>query len=125
MDWIEQLIAKLLNWPIENGEGLQVLKYGVGQEYRPHNDYFSSATTTYMDHGGQRVGTFIMYLNTPKRGGSTVFLDSGLEVTPQAGSALFFSYGSADATSKTLHAGTPVLEGEKWIATKWLRRGRF
>lgn len=122
---VEERIAKLLNWPVESGEGLQVLKYEVGQEYRPHNDYFASTATTFKDHGGQRVGTFIMYLNTPTRGGGTSFPDSGFEITPQAGSALFFSYKNADASSKTLHAGTPVLEGEKWIATKWLRENRF
>jgi prolyl 4-hydroxylase len=119
---IEQRIAKLLNWPIENGEGLQVLKYEIGQEYRPHNDYFGSMANEY---GSQRVGTFIMYLNTPTRGGGTTFPDSGFEITPQAGSALFFSYKNADASSKTLHAGTPVLEGEKWVATKWLRNSRY
>jgi prolyl 4-hydroxylase len=122
---VEERIAKLLNWPVENGEGLQVLKYEVGQEYRPHNDYFSGASSSFMVSGGQRVGTFLMYLNTPARGGGTSFPDSGLEIAPQAGSALFFSYINADSSSKTLHAGTPVLEGEKWVATKWLRTGKF
>jgi prolyl 4-hydroxylase len=119
---IEDRISKLLNWPVENGEGLQVLKYEIGQEYRPHNDYFGSVTPV---NGGQRVGTFIMYLNTPTAGGGTSFPDSGFEITPQAGSALFFSYKNADSSSKTLHAGLPVLEGEKWIATKWLRERRY
>lgn len=122
---IESRIAQLLNWPVENGEGLQVLRYELGQEYRPHNDYFSAGTTSFMNNGGQRVGTFIMYLSTPTRGGGTSFPDSGFEITPQAGSALFFSYKNADPSSKSLHAGLPVLEGEKWIATKWLRQGKF
>ena len=66
-----------------------------------------------------------MYLNTPKKGGGTSFPNSGLEVAAQAGSALFFSYKDADDSSMTLHAGTPVLAGEKWVATKWLRRSKF
>jgi prolyl 4-hydroxylase len=27
--------------------------------------------------------------------------------------------------TRTLHGGAPVLEGEKWVATKWLREGAF
>ena len=41
------------------------------------------------------------------------------------GSAVFFSYDRPDASTGTLHGGAPVLEGEKWVATKWLREGEF
>jgi prolyl 4-hydroxylase len=27
--------------------------------------------------------------------------------------------------TRTLHAGLPVVEGEKWVATKWLREREF
>lgn len=67
---IEERIAKLLQWPIENGEGLQVLHYRPGAEYKPHYDYFDPhepGTPTIVKRGGQRVGTLVMYLNTPKR----------------------------------------------------------
>jgi len=124
VDRIENRIARLLNWPVEFGEGMQVLKYEVGQQYKPHNDYFTTSSGGHLD-GGQRIGTFLMYLNTPKNGGGTSFPNSGLEIAAQAGSALFFSYKDADDTSMTLHAGTPVLAGEKWVATKWLRRSKF
>jgi prolyl 4-hydroxylase len=66
-----------------------------------------------------------MYLNTPKRGGATTFPDVGLEVAPVKGNAVFFSYNAPHASTKTLHGGAPVLEGEKWVATKWLREGEF
>ena len=33
---IDRRISSLMNWPMENGEGLQVLHYGPGAEYRPH-----------------------------------------------------------------------------------------
>jgi prolyl 4-hydroxylase len=29
------------------------------------------------------------------------------------------------ANTKTLHGGAPVVAGEKWVATKWMREGRF
>ncbi len=128
IDAIERRIAELLRWPLENGEGLQVLRYRPGAEYRPHHDYFDPAhagTPRILQRGGQRVGTLVMYLNTPAGGGTTTFPDVGLEVAPVRGNAVFFSYERADASTKTLHGGAPVTAGEKWVATKWLREGVF
>jgi prolyl 4-hydroxylase len=125
---IEARIAALVNWPVDHGEGLQILHYGPGAEYRPHHDYFDPAqpgTSTILQRGGQRVGTLVMYLNTPERGGATVFPDVGLDVAPVKGNAVFFSYDRPHAMTRTLHGGTPVLAGEKWVATKWLRQGVF
>jgi prolyl 4-hydroxylase len=125
---IEQRIATLLNWPVENGEGLQVLHYRPGAEYRPHHDYFDPAqpgTPSIVAVGGQRVGTLVMYLNTPERGGGTTFPELGLEVAPVKGHAVFFSYNRPHPSTRTLHGGAPVLAGEKWVATKWMRERRF
>ncbi len=125
---IEQRIADLLQWPLENGEGLQILRYRPGAEYRPHHDYFDpvhSGTPRILERGGQRVGTLVMYLNTPDGGGATTFPDVGLEVAPVRGNAVFFSYDRAHVSTKTLHGGAPVTAGEKWVATKWLRQGVF
>ena len=125
---LERRIAVLLNWPVEKGEGLQILRYRPGARYEPHYDYFDpekSGTPRILERGGQRVGTLVMYLNTPERGGSTTFPDAGLEVAPVRGSAVFFSYERPHPSTRTLHGGAPVLAGEKWVATKWLREGVF
>ncbi len=125
---IEQRLARLLNWPVENGEGLQILRYGPGTEYKPHYDYFDPAapgTASILKRGGQRVATVVMYLNDPQAGGATVFPDVQFECLPVRGNAVFFNYSQPDPSSRSLHAGAPVLRGEKWIATKWLREGRF
>lgn len=125
---IEERIARLLDWPIENGEGLQVLHYRPGAEYKPHYDYFDPGepgTATILKRGGQRVGTLVMYLNTPEKGGGTTFPDVHVEVGPQRGNAVFFSYERAHPSTRTLHGGAPVIAGEKWIATKWLREREF
>ena len=125
---IEARIACLLNWPLEYGEGLQVLRYAPGAQYRPHYDYFDPAepgTTSILQRGGQRVATLVMYLGEPAQGGATTFPDVGLEVAPQRGSAVFFSYDRPDPSTRTLHGGAPVLAGEKWVATKWLREREF
>jgi prolyl 4-hydroxylase len=125
---IEERIARLLKWPVENGEGLQVLHYRPGAEYKPHYDYFDPkepGTPTILRRGGQRVGTLVMYLAEPEKGGGTTFPDVNLEVYPKRGHAVFFSYERPHPSTRTLHGGAPVLAGEKWIATKWLREGRF
>jgi prolyl 4-hydroxylase len=125
---IEARIAALVNWPVQNGEGLQVLHYRPSAEYKPHHDYFDPAQpgmTAVLQRGGQRVGTLVMYLNTPEQGGGTTFPDVSLEVAPIKGNAVFFSYDRAHAVTRTLHGGAPVIVGEKWVATKWLREGEF
>ena len=125
---IEARIARLIHWPLENGEGLQVLRYVPGTEYKPHYDYFDPAqpgTPTILKRGGQRVGTVVMYLSEPEKGGGTSFPDVFLEVAPKRGNAVFFSYERPHPSTRTLHGGAPVIAGEKWIATKWLREREF
>ena len=125
---LEARIAALMSWPVENGEGLQVLRYGPGTEYKPHYDYFDPAlagTASVLKRGGQRVASLICYLNTPALGGQTIFPDIGLDVAPVKGNAVFFSYNRAHPDTRSLHGGAPVLEGEKWVTTKWLRERRF
>jgi len=125
---VESRIATLLRWPLDHGEGLQVLRYRPGAEYQPHYDYFDPghvSTPGILKRGGQRVGTLVIYLNTPEAGGSTIFPDIGLDVAPVKGNAVFFSYDRPHPSTQTLHGGSPVVAGEKWVATKWLRQGTF
>lgn len=125
---INRRIAQVTRWPLSHGEPLQILHYIVGAEYQPHYDYFSpddAGTPSLLTHGGQRVGTLIIYLNTPDAGGATVFPDVGLEVAPIRGNAVFFAYDRASPASRTLHGGTPVVAGEKWIATRWMRENTY
>jgi prolyl 4-hydroxylase len=125
---IEARMAALLNWPLVNGEGLQILRYRPGAEYKPHYDYFDPAqpgTPRILERGGQRVASLVTYLNTPAKGGATTFPDVALEVAPIKGNAVFFSYDRPHPITRTLHGGAPVIEGEKWVATKWLREGVF
>ncbi len=125
---IERRMAALLRWPVDHGEGLQILRYAPGAEYRPHHDYFDPArpgTAAVLRRGGQRLATLVTYLNTPAAGGATIFPDVGVDVAPVKGNAVFFSYDRPHPSTRTLHGGAAVLAGEKWVATKWLREGRF
>lgn len=125
---IEARLQALLNWPVDHGEGLQVLRYRPGAEYKPHHDYFDPqepGTPSILARGGQRVATVILYLHEPTAGGDTVFPEAGLQIAPVRGNAVFFSYAQAHTSSRSLHGGAPVVAGEKWIATKWLRERVF
>ena len=125
---LEARLAQLLAWPVECGEGLQVLCYATGAQYQAHHDFFDPlqpGSKAVLKRGGQRVGTVVMYLNTPTEGGATTFPEVGLQVQAVRGNAVFFAYPDASAASLTLHGGAPVLVGEKWVATKWLRQTEF
>lgn len=122
---IERRIERLVNWPVEKGEGIQVLNYKEQAEYKPHQDFFDPTdpgTPYQLALAGQRVATLLMYLNTPELGGATAFPDASIEVRAKKGRAVLFSYTLPSASFRTLHGGLPVLAGEKWAATKWLRR---
>ncbi len=126
---IEARIAEITGTPIPNGEGIQILNYAGGGEYKPHFDYFPDNTggRVHTAKGGQRIITVIMYLNDVKAGGATVLPEINLNIYPKKGSALYFSYfnsvGQVDPS--TLHGGLPVIKGEKWIATKWIRERAY
>ena len=127
---IEARLSELVGFPVDHGEPIQILNYLVGGEYRPHWDYFDPAqpgNEKVLENGGQRVATLIMYLNDVEAGGSTVFPDIGLDVLPRKGNAVYFAYTTeaGELDKRTLHGGSPVAQGEKWIATKWIRQRPF
>lgn len=124
---LDRRIAELMNWPLECGEGIQVLNYKPGAEYKAHFDYFPPEQVQRdptFSRSGQRVATLVMYLNDVEQGGETCFPEIGLSVLPKQGSAAYFAYANSlgQVDPLTLHAGAPVIAGEKWIATKWMRQ---
>jgi prolyl 4-hydroxylase len=127
---LDQRVAALMNCPVENGEGLQVLHYGPGGRYRPHFDFLipsNPGSSESIARSGQRISTLIIYLNDVAEGGATVFPDIGFSVVPRRGNALYFEYTNTrmQVDQKSRHGGAPVDAGEKWIITKWMRARRF
>jgi prolyl 4-hydroxylase len=116
---VEKRVSQIMNIPIEHGEGLQVLNYQIGQEYKAHFDFFSSPTVK-----NPRISTLVMYLNDVEQGGETYFPKLNFSVTPQKGMAVYFEYfyDNQDLNDLTLHGGAPVIAGDKWAATQWMRR---
>ena len=127
---MDRRISSLMNWPVENGEGLQILHYGTTGEYRPHFDYFppdQPGSAVHTAQGGQRVSTLVIYLNDVPDGGETIFPEAGMSVAAVKGGAVYFRYmnGQRQLDPLTLHGGAPVLGGDKWIMTKWMRERAY
>jgi prolyl 4-hydroxylase len=121
---IEKRVSQIMNIPVEHGEGLQILNYKVGQEYKAHFDFFSSGSRA---ASNPRISTLVMYLNDVEQGGETYFPKLNLSVSPQKGMAVYFEYFYNDQSLNdlTLHGGAPVVVGDKWAATQWIRRKKL
>lgn len=127
---LDRRLSELMNLPIENGEGLQVLHYAEGARNAPHYDFLqpaNAANRASIARSGQRVSTLIAYLNDVESGGETAFPTIGWTVAPHRGGAVYFEYCNSlgQVDTGTLHAGGTVLRGEKWVVTKWMRQRRF
>ncbi|OIT26414.1 PREDICTED: probable prolyl 4-hydroxylase 9 [Nicotiana attenuata] len=136
LDLIEEKIARATMIPRTHGEAFNVLRYEIGQSYHSHYDAFDPSQ--YGPQKSQRVASFLLYLSDVEEGGETMFpfengqnMDAnydfrkciGLKVKPRRGDGLLFyslfPNGTIDPTS--LHGSCPVIRGEKWVATKWIR----
>ncbi len=127
---LDHRISQIMNSPVENGEGLQVLHYGVGAQSMPHFDFLIPSNPTNKEslaRSGQRISSLVIYLNDVVAGGETFFPEVGLSVSPVRGNAVYFEYtnGSRQVDDKSLHGGATVIEGEKWAVTKWMRERPF
>jgi prolyl 4-hydroxylase len=127
---LDRRLSLLMNLPLENGEGLQVLHYPTGAGSDPHFDYLqpgNAANRESIQRSGQRVSTLVTYLNDVPAGGQTIFPALGWATSPLRGNAVYFEYGDerGQVDARSLHASAPVTQGEKWVVTKWMRQRRF
>ena len=123
---LDRRLAELMGLPVSHGEGLQLLHYPVGAGSAPHFDFLqpsNDANRASIARSGQRISTLVCYLNDVAGGGETDFPQRSWQVTPQCGNAVYFEYDGLD--ERSLHASRPVLAGEKWVATKWMRERPF
>ncbi|KAG2493976.1 hypothetical protein HYH03_007903 [Edaphochlamys debaryana] len=140
---VENRVAAWTQIPVVHQEDTQILRYGIGQQYKVHAD------TLVDPEAGVRVATVLIYLNEPEVGGETAFPDSqwvdpSLATThganfsqcaqghvafaPKRGDALLFWSINPDGQSEDFHAshtGCPVISGVKWTATKWIHAKPF
>jgi prolyl 4-hydroxylase len=123
---IDERIAALLGIDPPHGETMQGQRYAPGQQFRAHHDYFHESQPYWprMEaEGGQRTWTAMIYLNAVEDGGATWFPQAGIKVPPKPGMLLAWNNMKADGSPNpaTLHEGMAVVEGTKYIVTKWFR----
>jgi prolyl 4-hydroxylase len=120
-------IAKVTEMQVDAMEIPYVLDYSVGQEFQPHFDIVIDPEAPDYEEklakGGQRVLTFLVYLNDDYEGGETEFPVLGARWKGRRGEALFWWNVAPDGAldKRTLHAGLPVTRGEKWMLTQWIQ----
>jgi prolyl 4-hydroxylase len=123
---LEYRLASVAQMPLTQAEYAAVLHYAVGEEYRPHCDYLEPAIEpmSFLPGApGQRRRTIFAYLNDVESGGETQFTQLDLKIQPRLGRIVMFD--NVDAAGqiepRSQHASLPVLAGEKWLCTVWLR----
>jgi len=127
---LEQRFADIMNCPLENGEGLQVLHYPSGAASDAHFDFLlpsNPANRASLERSGQRISSLVLYLNEVEGGGETVFPRIDLAVSPRHGCGVYFEYAnrSGQVDELSLHASAPVTAGEKWVVTQWMRERAY
>lgn len=123
---IERRLDDLLGVEPTWGETVQGQRYAPGQQFKAHHDWFHP-NTSYWERettkGGQRAWTAMIYLNNVEAGGTTDFNELNMSIEPKQGVLLLWNNVDPDGLPNraTLHAGTPVVSGVKYVATKWYR----
>ncbi len=124
---VEVQLAALTGIDPSHGESLQGQKYETGQQFKPNNDYFHTHMPYWpkeRDRGGQRTQTMMIFLNDVPAGGHTRFPLLDLSLALRRGNALAWNnldcFGGVNPL--TLHQRMPVIEGRKYIVTKWYRK---
>jgi len=125
-------ISEMVRMPLDNAEPFQVVHYEENQEYDYHYDSFDESDIGYNEeytkNGGQRLITVLGYLRDVPKGGETGFSHLGVNIQPRRGSIIVWWNVEQNTTkreTKSLHAGLPVLEGEKYAFNLWFREREF
>jgi prolyl 4-hydroxylase len=123
---VERKINELTGIEPDHGETIQGQRYAVGQQFKPHHDFFYTSEPYWPEQersGGQRTWTAMVFLNEPEAGGQTWFPHANVRVTPRTGNLLAWNnldeFG--EPNSYSLHTGCPVEAGVKYVITKWYR----
>lgn len=123
---LQARIARAAGFPFAHLEATSVLHYEPGQAFDDHYDFVDPEAPNYAQEiarHGQRLATFLVYLNEDYTGGETAFPRLGFSHHGAAGEGLMFANALRDGAPdiRTLHAGRAPATGEKWVVSQWLR----
>ena len=123
---VQHRMAAACGVPVRNAEGPTILHYAAGEQITDHYDFVNVRTENYADYierHGERIITFLLYLNDDYSGGETDFAQLGVRHKGACGEGLFFTNalptGAPDF--RMVHAGLPPKHGEKWIVSQFFR----
>jgi prolyl 4-hydroxylase len=122
-------MAAALDVPIRQFEPITVLHYAEGEEITEHFDFVDPNVPDYeqeIAQRGQRIATFLIYLNDGYAGGETAFPHLGIAHQGRTAQGIVFinSLPDGSADVRTLHAGRPPRGGDKWIVSQFVRNRR-
>lgn len=123
---IRARISAATRIPVPVFEPTQLLHYSVGQAFKRHHDFLEPGNAHHLEQlrsHGQRIATFLIYLNGDFEGGETEFSRVGLRFRGNIGDAIFWPNVDMEGRPDpmTLHAGLPPTSGEKWLLSQWIR----
>ena len=127
---LQRRIDDLLGVDPSFGETIQGQRYLPGQQFQAHTDWFPGKGPAWemeIDRGGQRSITAMAYLNSVDEGGNTDFPRLGFGVEPRPGTLLIWNNADPEGVPNpfTIHAGSPVVKGVKYVITKWYRAKKW
>lgn len=131
-------------------EPIQLVKYAPTERYHFHTDWFTDEQHALASMGGNRASSIFGYVKVdgvlgggtnfpflePKSGEWCRFVDcdeeyeAGVTFRPVEGNAVFWENmvdlgkGGRVGDERLLHAGLPVVRGEKVGMNIWVREGR-
>jgi hypothetical protein len=123
---LQYRMATSVGLPIDNMEGPTVLHYEVGEQITNHYDFLNPQSPNYHDEvrrRGERIITFLVYLNDDYGGGNTEFPELGISHKGKRGEGLLFvnALPSGLPDLRMVHTGRPPTSGEKWIVSQFIR----
>ena len=123
---LQSRMAACVGLPFRHFEAMTVLHYDVGEHNSEHFDFVDPNVPDYERHireRGQRIVTFLVYLNDDYGGGETEFPRLGVHHKGSSGEGFFFVNAFADGRPdvRTLHAGRAPSSGEKWIVSQFIK----
>lgn len=123
---LQEKMSAACGQPVQHMEATAILNYKPGEQITNHYDFVDPDLPNHEEEireNGQRVITFLVYLNDDYAGGETAFPDLGIEHKGGRGEGLYFVNALPDgsADTRTLHAGKPPVTGEKWIVSQFIR----
>jgi prolyl 4-hydroxylase len=121
---IRNRIAAVTGLPVAAMEPPRVFHYALGQDIKPHYDRLNDGIGDYARSGyrGDRIATFLLYLNGDFDGGELEFPLVGQRFKGKAGDGLYFAHVNQDGTRErlSLHAGLLIRRGEKYVLSQWI-----